>query len=207
MADQASHPHRASTRGPVLRRCCEASSCAARTPLQAIANLAGLRVPPTPPLEGLFVRSFTHPGTGPGGDAKRAPPKARIGAPLEGSPSKAASRPTRQPPAATTQIEATMLQNKLSSRGAPHRSHAGRVLAPATSAVRARASRSTLRCAAVAESRVLKTVNVDLGDRSYPIYIGNGLLDSNAELLRKHIPGKRVLVVTNDTIAPLYLEK
>ncbi|GAX83650.1 hypothetical protein CEUSTIGMA_g11075.t1 [Chlamydomonas eustigma] len=57
---------------------------------------------------------------------------------------------------------------------------------------------------------VLKTVTVALGDRSYPIFIGNGLLNaavSDAELLRKHIPGKRVLIVTNETIAPLYLEK
>lgn len=100
-----------------------------------------------------------------------------------------------------------MLQNKLSSRGAARRSQAGRAPAPAPRALRAGASRSSLRCAAVAESRVLKTVNVELGDRSYPIYIGNGLLDTNSELLRKHIPGKRVLVVTNDTIAPLYLEK
>lgn len=60
---------------------------------------------------------------------------------------------------------------------------------------------------AVADAKVLKTVNVDLGDRSYPIYIGNGLLSNGGELLRKHIPGKRVLVVTNDTVGPLYLEK
>ncbi|GLI63221.1 hypothetical protein VaNZ11_006110 [Volvox africanus] len=52
----------------------------------------------------------------------------------------------------------------------------------------------------------MKTVNVDLGDRSYPIYIGTGLLD-HGELLRKHIPGKRVLIVTNETIAPIYLER
>lgn len=52
----------------------------------------------------------------------------------------------------------------------------------------------------------MKTVEVDLGDRSYPIYIGAGLLNQG-ELLRKHIPGKRVLIVTNETIAPLYLER
>lgn len=53
---------------------------------------------------------------------------------------------------------------------------------------------------------VLKTVTVELGDRAYPIYIGNGILTTNTELLRKHIPGKRVLIVTNETIAPLYLD-
>jgi 3-dehydroquinate synthase len=52
----------------------------------------------------------------------------------------------------------------------------------------------------------LKVVDVDLGDRSYPIYIGQHLLDDGARL-RQHIPGNRVLIVTNTTIAPLYLQK
>ncbi|XP_010113319.2 3-dehydroquinate synthase, chloroplastic [Morus notabilis] len=49
-------------------------------------------------------------------------------------------------------------------------------------------------------------VEVDLGDRSYPIYIGSGLLDQ-PELLQRHVHGKRVLIVTNTTVAPLYLDK
>ncbi|MBA0861396.1 hypothetical protein Goshw_027481 [Gossypium schwendimanii] len=49
-------------------------------------------------------------------------------------------------------------------------------------------------------------VEVDLGNRSYPIYIGSGLLDQ-PELLQKHVHGKKVIVVTNTTIAPLYLDK
>ena len=49
------------------------------------------------------------------------------------------------------------------------------------------------------------TLTVDLGDRSYPIYIGDGLLQQ-AQMLGKHITGSQVLVVTNKTIAPLYLE-
>lgn len=52
----------------------------------------------------------------------------------------------------------------------------------------------------------MKVVEVDLGDRTYPIYIGRGLLDQG-ELLRKHIPGKTALIVTNETIAPLYLDR
>ena len=52
----------------------------------------------------------------------------------------------------------------------------------------------------------MKTLQVDLGERSYPIYIGGGLLD-RAELLSTHIPGQQVLVVSNDTVAPLYLER
>ncbi|MCL7046910.1 hypothetical protein MKW94_015438 [Papaver nudicaule] len=50
------------------------------------------------------------------------------------------------------------------------------------------------------------TVDVDLGNRSYPIYIGSGLLDQ-PDLLQRHVHGKRVLVVTNTTVAPLYLDK
>ncbi|WCJ32658.1 3-dehydroquinate synthase putative [Euphorbia peplus] len=49
-------------------------------------------------------------------------------------------------------------------------------------------------------------VDVDLGDRSYPIYIGSGLLDQ-PELLQRHVHGKRVLVVTNTTVGPIYLDK
>lgn len=50
----------------------------------------------------------------------------------------------------------------------------------------------------------MQTLSVDLGDRSYPIYIGKGLL-AQPELLIKHIHGHQVLVVSNETIAPLYL--
>ena len=59
-------------------------------------------------------------------------------------------------------------------------------------------------------SNIINTLRVELGplqeQRSYPIYIGSGLL-GQAELLARHIAGKQVLVVTNDTVAPLYLEK
>ncbi|MBV1914962.1 MAG: 3-dehydroquinate synthase [Pseudomonadales bacterium] len=52
----------------------------------------------------------------------------------------------------------------------------------------------------------MKTLNVDFSERSYPIYIGQGILDTPA-LYTPHIKGQQVLVVTNNTIAPLYLEK
>ena len=52
----------------------------------------------------------------------------------------------------------------------------------------------------------METLGVDLGDRSYPIYIGPGLLDRLADLLPA-LTGKQVLVVTNTTIAPLYLDR
>jgi 3-dehydroquinate synthase len=48
------------------------------------------------------------------------------------------------------------------------------------------------------------TLNVDLGERSYPIYIGSGLL-GQADLITRHIHGRSALIVSNDTVAPLYL--
>ena len=50
----------------------------------------------------------------------------------------------------------------------------------------------------------MKTFEVQLGKRSYPIYIGNNLL-SQPELILKKIPGKHVFIVSNDRVAPLYL--
>jgi 3-dehydroquinate synthase len=52
----------------------------------------------------------------------------------------------------------------------------------------------------------MKTLTVELGERSYPIYIGTGLL-SNPALISPHISGKQVLIVTNVTVGPLYLKK
>ncbi|GAA6135493.1 3-dehydroquinate synthase [Oceaniserpentilla sp. 4NH20-0058] len=50
----------------------------------------------------------------------------------------------------------------------------------------------------------MKTLNVDLGDRSYPIFIGQNLLSSK-KLVAPFVKGKQVMIVTNETIAPLYL--
>jgi len=52
----------------------------------------------------------------------------------------------------------------------------------------------------------MNTLNVALGDRSYPIYIGPGLL-GKPDLILPFIKGREVVVVTNETVAPLYLEK
>ncbi|CAC9966982.1 3-dehydroquinate synthase (EC 4.2.3.4) [uncultured Gammaproteobacteria bacterium] len=52
----------------------------------------------------------------------------------------------------------------------------------------------------------MKTLNLDLGDKSYPIYIGQDLL-TQTDLLTQHIKGKQVMIVTNTTVAPLYLAK
>jgi 3-dehydroquinate synthase len=47
-------------------------------------------------------------------------------------------------------------------------------------------------------------LTLDLGPRSYPIYIGRGLL-REPSLLRRHLDSRQVMVVTNETVAPLYL--
>ena len=48
------------------------------------------------------------------------------------------------------------------------------------------------------------TLNVSLGTRSYPIYIGTGLLADPA-CYRPYLTGRQVMIVTNETVAPLYL--
>ncbi len=52
----------------------------------------------------------------------------------------------------------------------------------------------------------MKTLNVSLGERSYPIYIGQNLFQQK-DLLQKHITSKRVMIVSNETVAPLYLSQ
>jgi 3-dehydroquinate synthase len=47
-------------------------------------------------------------------------------------------------------------------------------------------------------------LQVALGDRSYPIFIGSGEI-CNSDIA-SYINGKKALIVTNETIAPLYLE-
>jgi 3-dehydroquinate synthase len=52
----------------------------------------------------------------------------------------------------------------------------------------------------------MQTLQVDLAERSYPIYIGSNLL-IRSELLVSHIAGRQVAIVTNETVAPLYLQQ
>lgn len=51
----------------------------------------------------------------------------------------------------------------------------------------------------------MHTLDVALGDRAYPIYIGSGLL-AHENLLLPHIRGRQAVVVSNETVAPLYLD-
>ncbi|WP_328986690.1 3-dehydroquinate synthase [Thiorhodovibrio winogradskyi] len=50
-----------------------------------------------------------------------------------------------------------------------------------------------------------KRLDINLGARSYPIFIGPGLL-REPDLLRPWIGAQQVMVVSNTTVAPLYLE-
>ena len=53
---------------------------------------------------------------------------------------------------------------------------------------------------------MIETLNVSLGERSYPIYIGAGVL-SRGDLILPFIKQKKAVVVTNATVAPLYLDQ
>lgn len=50
----------------------------------------------------------------------------------------------------------------------------------------------------------MQTLNVELGERSYPIEIGPGLL-ANLTSCRHLLNNRRVLIVTNETVGPIYL--
>mmetsp|Transcript_42728 Transcript_42728/g.68724 ORF Transcript_42728/g.68724 Transcript_42728/m.68724 type:complete len:422 (+) Transcript_42728:170-1435(+) len=102
----------------------------------------------------------------------------------------AAQIPTRVATPSVSSISRNRRGGASVSPASRHVTSAGHVVSSAT-------------CAA-AEPRTV--VTVDLGDRSYPIYIGTGLLDNGA-LLRSHVPGATALVVTNETVAPLYLDR
>ncbi|SDK57251.1 3-dehydroquinate synthase [Microbulbifer yueqingensis] len=52
----------------------------------------------------------------------------------------------------------------------------------------------------------MRRLNVELGERSYPILIGPGLLGQSRHLAR-YIRGRQVCVVTNETVSPLYLAR
>lgn len=51
----------------------------------------------------------------------------------------------------------------------------------------------------------IRTVRVPLGDRSYPIYIGSGLLANAGRYFRKHGIGRSVVILTDENVAPRYL--
>ena len=52
----------------------------------------------------------------------------------------------------------------------------------------------------------MQTLSVELHERSYPIHIGTGLLD-RSDLIVPFLARKKVAVVTNTTVAPLFMER
>ncbi|MEH6736438.1 MAG: 3-dehydroquinate synthase [Shewanella sp.] len=52
----------------------------------------------------------------------------------------------------------------------------------------------------------MQQIQVQLGDRSYPIYIGQDLMNDSG-LFARYLTNKKALIVSNDTIAPLYLQQ
>ncbi len=52
----------------------------------------------------------------------------------------------------------------------------------------------------------MQTLNVEFAERSYPIHIGQDIL-ARADLILPHLKRKQVAVVTNTTVAPLYLDR
>ena len=79
-------------------------------------------------------------------------------------------------------------------------------VAPATSHAQSAQSAAPAKSAMTASTFAPIALQVELGERSYPITIGHDLL-SNPELLTRHVGGKRVAVVTNDKVGPLYLPR
>lgn len=77
--------------------------------------------------------------------------------------------------------------------------------------MRARSTRHHVYCRAdratpsQASCRHVNTLRVELGSRSYPILIGDDLL-SRSDLLRQHVTARDILIVSNTTVAPLYLD-
>lgn len=51
----------------------------------------------------------------------------------------------------------------------------------------------------------MKTINIELPENSYPVYLGRGLL-LDSDLWDQHLDDGKILVVSNETVAPLYLD-
>ncbi|HBF50398.1 MAG TPA: 3-dehydroquinate synthase [Massilia sp.] len=76
----------------------------------------------------------------------------------------------------------------------------------ALAAGRARRAKAASMNQAAEHNAAQLTLNVELGERTYPIAIGPGLLADPAALVR-HVGGHKAAIVTNTTVAPLYLER
>jgi 3-dehydroquinate synthase len=53
---------------------------------------------------------------------------------------------------------------------------------------------------------LMHTLHVELAERSYPIYIGRDLF-ADSDMLARHVLGTQVAIVSNETVAPLYVDR
>lgn len=53
----------------------------------------------------------------------------------------------------------------------------------------------------------MQTIHVDLGERSYPVIIGQNLLSQVGALCKQYAGGRTAYLITNETIAPLYAQQ
>jgi 3-dehydroquinate synthase len=53
---------------------------------------------------------------------------------------------------------------------------------------------------------LMHTLHVDLGEQGYPIYIGRDLF-SDGQLLAAHVQGRQAAIISNETVAPLYVDR
>ena len=53
----------------------------------------------------------------------------------------------------------------------------------------------------------MQTITVQLGERSYPIHIERGLLAKTGEMIRENLGDIAVAVISDDHVAPLYMEE
>jgi 3-dehydroquinate synthase len=120
------------------------------------------------------------------------------------------TRHDRNRPLLQTENPLAKLASLYSERDALYREVADVIVDTGNQSVSSLAHRLEQRLAQVARDNPpegihrMRTLNVDLEDRSYPIHIGPGLL-ARPELLTAHLKQKRVAVVTNTTLEKLYL--
>ena len=51
----------------------------------------------------------------------------------------------------------------------------------------------------------MKIINVELSSNAYPVYLGQGLL-TDPSIWQRHLASGKTLIVSNDVVAPLYLD-
>lgn len=53
----------------------------------------------------------------------------------------------------------------------------------------------------------MEQITVNLGERSYPIFISDGILDNIGQIIKQHFSGYKIMVITDSNVADLYANK